>query len=822
MKQYCTFLPLCRLWLLMLLLHGLSTIGQAQGTQTIPAGSFIVNMGVVPQTVANGLKPYGLLYDLFKNRNIPVLWTISSSKVKDGPDFTYNSVAYRGGSFIILANYRTAAVNTTISTWQAKGVVGLTTTSDFTAPVFTMLSVPPRWTLDLQNGSIAQAFLAAAEIPSAAYGGTDKSGWKNPADLNGCDDIFVMPHADPTWATHSNLYYWNKTYKGAIWAGCHAVSVLESISGTDARVDPANPGTVYQLNLLSQTGLINYTNHSGGNPPYVLDFPNDPIMQFMGITDAAQQNGSEQIYLPLLGGGWLPTTSYVGVYNTTQKDLLLGSTPGKAAAIVYGRAYGDDSRGLVLYEAAHNIGGTGVANIAAQRAFFNFSFLAATDKAIMPALTGIAGSGTGSVTITSGQVIPLTAGLPAGTNPTDYTFAWSTSCGGTFAPNATSQSTTFTAPTVASTLNCLVTIVITDKCGRTFSDSKPVTIISTPPKQPVSGFVFKDADGNGTKASGEGGVGLPLFVKLLPRTGTTCGTTALSAVAADPTTGAYSFSAVDAGDYCLVVDNNNTLGDVTPTLPGGYSATSPTTISPLTVATAPVTNQNFGLLASPPIAGNDAVNTLQNTPVTASVTNNDSDPNNNLDPNSYFKLTNPTNGMVVFNSDGSYTYTPNNGYTGSDSFTYRVCDLTLPAPLCATATVTITITSTPTQPVSGHVFNDINGDGFRGSGDGGTGVAFYVKLIPRTGSVCGATATAATAADPVTGAYNFAGVTAGDYCLVVDDNATLTDVTPTVPTTLANTTPTTISTLTVANTPVFDRNFGLQQKCLANAGTPSK
>ena len=34
----------------------------------------------------------------------------------------------------------------------------------------------------------------------------------------------------------------------------------------------------------------------------------------------------------------------------------------------------------------------------------------------------------------------------------------------------------------------------------------------------------------------------------------------------------------------------------------------------------------------------------------------------------------PTNGSLTLNADGSFTYTPNAGYTGSDSFTYRVCD----------------------------------------------------------------------------------------------------------------------------------------------------
>ena len=51
----------------------------------------------------------------------------------------------------------------------------------------------------------------------------------------------------------------------------------------------------------------------------------------------------------------------------------------------------------------------------------------------------------------------------------------------------------------------------------------------------------------------------------------------------------------------------------------------------------------------------------------------------------------PTNGTLVNNADGSFTYTPNAGFAGADSFVYEVCDA---EPLCATATVTLTVSNT--------------------------------------------------------------------------------------------------------------------------------
>jgi hypothetical protein len=59
-------------------------------------------------------------------------------------------------------------------------------------------------------------------------------------------------------------------------------------------------------------------------------------------------------------------------------------------------------------------------------------------------------------------------------------------------------------------------------------------------------------------------------------------------------------------------------------------------------------------------------------------------------------VTAPTNGAVTLNNDGSFTYTPNAGYTGSDQFTYEITDATAvaghtPASADIRATVSITV-----------------------------------------------------------------------------------------------------------------------------------
>ena len=77
----------------------------------------------------------------------------------------------------------------------------------------------------------------------------------------------------------------------------------------------------------------------------------------------------------------------------------------------------------------------------------------------------------------------------------------------------------------------------------------------------------------------------------------------------------------------------------------------------------------------PPTANDDAYSTTEDQTLSVSasgVLGNDTDPQN-------YNLTailnsNPSNGTLSLNSDGLFTYTPNTGYTGSDSFTYYAND----------------------------------------------------------------------------------------------------------------------------------------------------
>jgi VCBS repeat-containing protein len=77
----------------------------------------------------------------------------------------------------------------------------------------------------------------------------------------------------------------------------------------------------------------------------------------------------------------------------------------------------------------------------------------------------------------------------------------------------------------------------------------------------------------------------------------------------------------------------------------------------------------------PPVAENDSYTVIENTVLQITlpgVLENDLDPESL--PLQAVKITDPLNGILELNTDGSFTYTPNSNYSGTDSFTYVAND----------------------------------------------------------------------------------------------------------------------------------------------------
>ena len=88
----------------------------------------------------------------------------------------------------------------------------------------------------------------------------------------------------------------------------------------------------------------------------------------------------------------------------------------------------------------------------------------------------------------------------------------------------------------------------------------------------------------------------------------------------------------------------------------------------------------------------------QNMDITGSVASNDNDPEGDNQTVNTTPISSPTNGTVILNPDGTYTYTPDSDYIGNDQFIYQICDDGSPI-ACDTATVYLTIIEAQYPPV---------------------------------------------------------------------------------------------------------------------------
>ena len=112
-------------------------------------------------------------------------------------------------------------------------------------------------------------------------------------------------------------------------------------------------------------------------------------------------------------------------------------------------------------------------------------------------------------------------------------------------------------------------------------------------------------------------------------------------------------------------------------------------IATVTITVEPVNDQ--------PVADSQSVTTEEGTPVNIVLTGSDVDGDTLI----FIEVTDPSNGALVtysdFNTSGNLTYTPDTGFIGDDSFTFKVSDGTLASEL---ATVSITVTEINSQPVA--------------------------------------------------------------------------------------------------------------------------
>ena len=152
--------------------------------------------------------------------------------------------------------------------------------------------------------------------------------------------------------------------------------------------------------------------------------------------------------------------------------------------------------------------------------------------------------------------------------------------------------------------------------------------------------------------------------------------------------GAGTDTAVYSGnqaDYTFT-DNGDGTWTITDTRAGSPDGSD--TVSGIETLQFADTTVNFAQLTTLPDAVDSLASMEVDTAITGTLTA--SDPDHANSELTFALQGAPANGAVVVNADGTYTYTPNAGYIGGDSFTFTVTD---PDGNSDTATVTVDVLS---------------------------------------------------------------------------------------------------------------------------------
>ena len=263
---------------------------------------------------------------------------------------------------------------------------------------------------------------------------------------------------------------------------------------------------------------------------------------------------------------------------------------------------------------------------------------------------------------------------------------------GSLGDNTTNTST-------VSTSDCASTPVIAQCAGTAFD---------------ISGNVYNDNNMlsddlvNGSLTSSAGAS--PLYAILLDNNGFVLESIAISG-------GIYNFVGYPAGSYSVAISTTaGTVGNTAPALglPAGWIPAGeqlgvvPSVgidlpvdgIIALTISTGNITDVNFGIVYPKPVAVNDTISTPEDTPVTFSLSANDTDVDSNLVVSSVTLLGTPplSQGTVTNNGDGTITFNPAPDFNGVVTpFDYQICDA---SGLCDTATVYITVTPVNDLPTA--------------------------------------------------------------------------------------------------------------------------
>ncbi|MBU1424814.1 MAG: tandem-95 repeat protein [Gammaproteobacteria bacterium] len=169
-------------------------------------------------------------------------------------------------------------------------------------------------------------------------------------------------------------------------------------------------------------------------------------------------------------------------------------------------------------------------------------------------------------------------------------------------------------------------------------------------------------------------------------------------------TNLLALSGADAGSFNIAGNELYFSGSANYEVKNSYSVT--VSVDDVSVGATPDASQAFSLAITnvneAPVANNDTLAAAQDTPATytaAQLLGNDTD----VDAGTTLTISSVTsgaNGTVVLNGDGTVTFTPTAGFSGTANFTYTATDGSLPSNV---ATVTVNVSAAvPHAPVANN------------------------------------------------------------------------------------------------------------------------
>jgi VCBS repeat-containing protein len=167
-----------------------------------------------------------------------------------------------------------------------------------------------------------------------------------------------------------------------------------------------------------------------------------------------------------------------------------------------------------------------------------------------------------------------------------------------------------------------------------------------------------------------------------------------------------------------LVDNGDGTWSYTPALNDDTSVSFDYTVTDGSLTAAGTASMDITPVNDAPVANNDSASGNEDTPITGNVLGNDADVEN--DALAAILVSGPANGSLTLNTDGSFNYTPNANFNGTDSFTYKANDGALDSNV---ATVTLTVNPVNDAPTaSDTTINATEDTAYGGSLPGATDV----------------------------------------------------------------------------------------------------